>query len=71
MRITRYQDEHLISLTAPEAARLVDACALLALAADSVPGSPLPPEMATLLSELFEGLKRTAGASSSVPRPLP
>jgi hypothetical protein len=71
MRITHYQGEHLVALTAPEAARLVDACALLVLAAESVPGSPLAPEMATLLCELFDGLKSTAGSSSPAPRTLP
>jgi hypothetical protein len=71
MRFTHYQGEHLIALTAPEAARLVDACALLVLAAESVPGSPLPSEMATLLCELFDGLQSTAGASSAASSPLP
>lgn len=70
MRITQYQGEHLIALTTPEAARLVDACALMVLAAESVPGSPLPPEMATLLCELFDGLKSSTGASSATPHPL-
>ena len=69
MRITQCQGEHLIALTASEASRLVDACALLVLAAESVPQSNLPPEMATLLCELFDGLK-TAAATPSAPRPL-
>jgi hypothetical protein len=71
MRITHCQGEHLIALTEPEAACLVDACVLFALAAESVPGSSLPPEMATLLCELFDGLKSSAGAPSAASRPLP
>ncbi len=71
MRITHYQGDHLIALTSPEAARLVDACALLVLAAESVPGSSLPPEMASLLSALFDGLKNTAGAPTPAPHTLP
>lgn len=71
MRITQYQGEHLIALTAPEAARLVDACALVVLAAESVPGSPLPPEMAALLCELFDGLKSTVDVPSPASHPLP
>jgi len=64
MRITHCQGEHLIALTSPGASRLVDACALLVLAAESVPGSSLPPEMASVLSALFDGLKTSAGAST-------
>jgi hypothetical protein len=71
MRITHYQGEHLVALTSQEAARLVDACALLVLAAESVPGSPLPPEMASLLSALFDGLKNSTGASAPAPHTLP
>lgn len=69
MRITQCQDEHLIALTSSEASRLVDACALLVLAAESAPQASLPPEMATLLCELFEGLKRAAETTGSSGHP--
>jgi hypothetical protein len=65
MRITQCQGEHLIALTASEASRLVDACALMVLAAESAPRSSLPPEMATLLCELFNGLKSAAGTPTA------
>ena len=57
MRITQCQGEHLIALTASEASRLVDACVLLVLASEAAPQSALPPEMAALLGQLFDGLK--------------
>ena len=60
MRITRCNDEHLIALTASEASRLVDACALLVLASEAAPQAALPPDMATLLGQLFDGLKSAA-----------
>lgn len=47
MRITPCQGEHRMALSAPEAARLADACAEFLLAAESVPSGSLPPEMAT------------------------
>ncbi len=65
MRITRCNDEHLIALTASEASRLVDACALLALASEAAPQAVLPPEMATLLGQLFDGLK----SATETPKP--
>ncbi|MBD2423373.1 hypothetical protein H6G16_07790 [Cyanobium sp. FACHB-13342] len=51
-----------MALTASEASRMVDACALLVIAAESVPQASLPPEMATLLCELFDGLRETTQA---------
>jgi hypothetical protein len=44
-------------LSDAEASALVDATALLVVASQSVPGAALPPRMATVLGELFEGLK--------------
>ncbi|MEN9541124.1 MAG: hypothetical protein RLZZ459_1215, partial [Cyanobacteriota bacterium] len=44
----------LISLTTEEAASLVEACALLLLAANSVPDCQLRPEMASVLGGLYE-----------------
>ena len=60
MRITRCNGEHLIALTASEASRLVDACALLVLASEAAPQAAMPPDMATLLGQLFDGLKSAA-----------
>lgn len=65
MRITHSQAEHLVVLNDAEAAVLVDACALLVLAAQSVDGAALPPAMATLLAQLFEGLKPAAAATAA------
>ena len=65
MRITQCQGEHLIALTASEASRLVDACALLVIASETAPQSALPPEMAALLGQLFDGLKSDA----EIPKP--
>ena len=62
MRITHCEDQCLVALTTAEASRLVDACALLVLAAESVPQASLPPEMATLLGQLFDGLRATTEA---------
>ena len=57
MRISRSDGEHLVMLSDAEASALVDATALLVVASQSVPGAALPPGMATVLGELFEGLK--------------
>jgi hypothetical protein len=65
MRISHCQGEHLIVLHEQEAARLMDACALVVLAAESDPRASLPPEMATVLCELFEGLRQAAEAPAS------
>ena len=54
MQVTHCGDEHLISLTTVEASALVDACALLLLAAQSVPDCQLRPEMARVLATVFE-----------------
>ncbi len=70
MRITQCDDQCLVSLDRQEASRLMDACAMVVLAADSVPDVKLPAEMAALLCDLFEGLKTSAdqpkGSPSSV-----
>ena len=54
MRVTHCGDEHLIQLSSAEAAQLVDACALLLLAAQSVPGCQLKPEMSAVLATVYE-----------------
>ena len=54
MHVTHCGEEHLISLNTAEASALVDACALLLLAAQSVPHCQLKPEMARVLATVFE-----------------
>ncbi len=67
MRITQCDDQFLVSLDRQEASRLMDACAMVVLAADSVPEVQLPVEMAALLSDLFEGLKTSADQPKGSP----
>ena len=67
MRITHSGGEHLIALSEAEAATLVDASALLVLASHSADGAALPPGMARLLAQLFEGLRQPAAVSLSEP----
>ena len=54
VHVTHCGQEHLISLSSGEASALVDACALLLLAAQSVPGCQLKPEMAGVLATVYE-----------------
>jgi hypothetical protein len=54
VHVTHCADTHLISLSTEEAASLVEACALLLLAANSVPDCRLRPEMAVVLAGLYE-----------------
>mgnify|MGYP003347392371 CR=1 FL=1 len=54
VHVTHCGQEHLISLSSQEASALVDACALLLLAAQSVPGCQLKPEMAAVLATVYE-----------------
>ena len=57
MRITHSEGEHLVVLSDAEAAVLVEASALLVLASQSVATATLPPRMATVLGQLFDGLR--------------
>jgi hypothetical protein len=54
VHVTHIGDEHLINLSSNEASALVDACALLLLAAQSVPGCQLKPEMSAVLATVYE-----------------
>lgn len=54
MHVTHCGEEHLISLSSQEASALVDACALLMLASQSVPGCQLRPEMAAVLATVYQ-----------------
>lgn len=65
MRITHADGEHLLALSEDEASVLVDACALLVLASQSAAEARLPPEMASVLCQLFEGLKPAAAATAA------
>ncbi len=58
MRISRAHGAHVVCLTEAEAASLVEACALMVLAVQADPRVSLPPGMARLLAELFEGLRQ-------------
>lgn len=64
MRITHSEGEHLVVLSDAEATALVEASALLVLASQSVAGAALPPSMATVLGQLFDGLKVSAAVTA-------
>jgi hypothetical protein len=57
LRLVRGDNDVLLALSTDEAAHLMDACALVVLAADSVPQASLDPELSTLLQELFVSLQ--------------
>lgn len=57
MRISHQEGNHLVCLSDVEASSLVEACALMVLAVESDPRISMPPQMGTVLCELFEGLK--------------
>ncbi|MCP9783494.1 hypothetical protein KBY83_09215 [Cyanobium sp. WKJ7-Wakatipu] len=64
MRITHSDGEHLLVLSDEEAAALVEASALLVLASQSIAGAVLPPRMATVLGQLFDGLNVPTAVSA-------
>ncbi len=64
MRISYQQGNHLVCLTDTEAQSLVEACALMVLAVDSDPRISIPPQMGTVLCELFEGLRSEVGTKT-------
>jgi hypothetical protein len=64
MRIIHSDGEHLVVLSDAEASELVEASALLVVASQSVSGAALPPKMATVLGQLFDGLKVPDAVSS-------
>ena len=65
MRVTHLEDEHLINLSSQEASALVDACAMVMVAAESVPEVALPAHVTTVLASVFEQLSDTAKAAQS------
>jgi hypothetical protein len=70
MRITQCDDQFLLALNREEASRLMDACAMVVLASQTAPEARLPPDMAALLCELFQGLKARADQPQPRPRRL-
>ncbi len=64
MRISRQEGNHIVCLTDAEASAVVEACALMVLAVESDPRIAIPPQMGTVLCELFEGLKSAVGAKT-------
>ena len=64
MRITHSDGEHLLVLSDAEAAALVEASALIVLASHSIAGAALPPRMATVLGQLFDGLNVPTAVSA-------
>ena len=67
LRVTHLEDEHLISLSSQEASSLVDACAMVLIAAESVPEVALPAHVTTVLASVFEHLSATAKAAQFQP----
>jgi hypothetical protein len=65
MRFSHQEGEHIACLTDAEAAAVVEACALMVLAVESDPRISMPPQMGTVLGELFEGLRSQLGAKTS------
>lgn len=63
LRVVRGDTDVLLALSRQEASHLMDACAMVVLAAESVPQASLPPELATLLQDLFLAL------GDAVPKP--
>jgi len=63
MRLTHADGHHLVCLSDAEAASLVEACALMVLAVQSDPRLCLPPQMAGVLCELFDGLRTSLPAA--------
>ena len=65
MRVTHLDDEHLISLSSQEASALVDACAMVMVAAESVPEVVLPDHLTMVLAGIFQQLSCSTKAAQS------
>ena len=63
MKISHQDGHRLVCLTDAEASAVVEACALMVLAVESDSRLSMPPNMGTVLCELFEGLRSDVGAS--------
>lgn len=64
MRISHSHGQHLICLNDAEASAVVEACALMVLAFKSDQRISLPPQMGTVLCDLFEGLRSSLPAAA-------
>jgi hypothetical protein len=62
MRITQCDGQFLVAVNREEASRLLDACALVVLGVDEASDVSLPDDMASLLGELFQGLRGPSGS---------
>jgi hypothetical protein len=60
VRGSQWRGEHLLTLNAEEAAALADACALLLVASEAVPGCRLQAGMQRVLADVFEALAQPA-----------
>jgi hypothetical protein len=56
MRVSRFQQQHLLVLNQEEAQHLADACALLIYASCNARGCKLPPHTSSVLSKVFTAL---------------
>jgi hypothetical protein len=68
MRITPCGQQFVVTLEAQEASLLMDACAMVVMAAESVPEARLPADMAAMLGELFQGLRSGTDQPQEHPR---
>jgi hypothetical protein len=69
MRITQCDDEVVVAFSGGEASRLMDACAMVVLAAESVPDVRLPADLASLLCDLFDGLRISLDSAGGSDQP--
>jgi hypothetical protein len=69
LRLVRGDNDVMLALSNREAAHLMDACAMVVLAAESVPQASLDPELSTLLQDLFTSLQATVPERRQ-PRPV-
>jgi hypothetical protein len=54
MRVSHFEDEHLISLDSQECSALVDACSMVLIAAESLAEVKLPTHVTRLLVGIYE-----------------
>jgi hypothetical protein len=69
MRITQCENEVVVAFSGREASRLMDACAMVVLAAESVPDVRLPADLAAVLCDLFDGLRTATDQTGGLDRP--
>lgn len=69
VRVSQCDQDVVVALSRQEASRLMDACAMVVLAAESVPDVQLPPDLAGLLCNLFDGLRSSADSAGACDQP--